>query len=319
MKQLFLTISLSLMCFHGFAQYTETINSNRPGASQGAFSVGHKVIQFEMGGLYEQNQHDLTQIDATQWGVDYEFRFGIIMEQLELNLKGRYLSTTEEYIQGGQNIENKYRNFQSNTLAIKYLVYDPYKKRAFEKPNIYSWKANNSFQWRDLIPAVSIYAGANILLGDNNPYLAPGVGKLTPTAALVTQNNWGKWVFVMNFIADRFTSDDPFYSGIFTMTHTLNAQFSVFAEYQAIKNDFYADDLVRLGGAYLFSKDLQLDLYGLTNFKDTPSRWQVGLGISYRLDNKHEDEIIMEKKQPKQKKNKKVKNSELVDPESELD
>ena len=103
------------------------------------------------------------------------------------------------------------------------------------------------------------------------------------------------------------------------MTHTLNAQFSVFAEYQAIKNDFYADDLVRLGGAYLFSKDLQLDLYGLTNFKDTPSRWQVGLGLSYRLDNKHEDEIIMEKKQPKQKKNKKVKNSELVDPESELD
>ena len=32
-----------------FAQYTETINSNRPGDSQSAFSVGSNVIQIETG------------------------------------------------------------------------------------------------------------------------------------------------------------------------------------------------------------------------------------------------------------------------------
>ena len=31
------------------SQYTETINSNRPGLSQGAFSVGKDVLQFELG------------------------------------------------------------------------------------------------------------------------------------------------------------------------------------------------------------------------------------------------------------------------------
>ena len=32
-----------------FAQYTDVINSNRPGASQSAFSVGTNVLQFEIG------------------------------------------------------------------------------------------------------------------------------------------------------------------------------------------------------------------------------------------------------------------------------
>ena len=31
------------------AQYTDVINSNRPGSSQSAFSVGTKVLQFELG------------------------------------------------------------------------------------------------------------------------------------------------------------------------------------------------------------------------------------------------------------------------------
>ena len=32
-----------------FSQYTEVINSNRPGSSQGAFAVGRNVLQFELG------------------------------------------------------------------------------------------------------------------------------------------------------------------------------------------------------------------------------------------------------------------------------
>ena len=35
-----------------FGQYTDQINSNRPGASIGAFSVGTRVIQFEAGAEY---------------------------------------------------------------------------------------------------------------------------------------------------------------------------------------------------------------------------------------------------------------------------
>ena len=41
------------------AQYTEVINSNRPGESVGAFAVGTGVIQLESGFFYEQRDHSL--------------------------------------------------------------------------------------------------------------------------------------------------------------------------------------------------------------------------------------------------------------------
>ena len=49
---LFLFVSISV-----FAQYTETINSNRPGFSQGAFSVGKDVLQFETGFGLGKEEH----------------------------------------------------------------------------------------------------------------------------------------------------------------------------------------------------------------------------------------------------------------------
>ena len=64
----------------------------------------------------------------------------------------------------------------------------------------------------------------------------------------------------------------------------------VFAETQGIKSDFYADNLVRFGGGYLFNKDLQLDTALTLNFKDTPSVFNVNFGVSYRID-RHKDEL----------------------------
>ena len=51
---LFLFVSISV-----FAQYTETINSNRPGFSQGAFSVGKDVLQFETGFGLGKEEHSI--------------------------------------------------------------------------------------------------------------------------------------------------------------------------------------------------------------------------------------------------------------------
>src|SRR5690554_1849872 len=58
----------------------------------------------------------------------------------------------------------KSANFKSNTIGGKYLIYDPYVKIEAKGPNLYSWRANNKFQWEDLIPAISIYAGAILTL-----------------------------------------------------------------------------------------------------------------------------------------------------------
>lgn len=273
------------------AQYTETINSNRPGQSQGAFAVGNGVLQFEAGGYYGNDEHIHYDTSTDILGADYSIRYGILTENLEINLRGSFQSQTTSYEVATRTEENTIANFKTNTLGAKFLLFDPYRELGPEKPNLYSWKANQRFKWRRLIPAVSVYGGANFSFGDN-PYLHPAEEKFTPQAAIITQNNWGRWVLVMNFIADKFVGEFPAYIGIATLTHAVTPEFAIFGEYQGIINDLYADDLLRGGAAYLFTKDLQADISGLVNFKDTPSRWQVAAGISYRVDLHKEDEFL---------------------------
>ncbi|SDR75143.1 Putative MetA-pathway of phenol degradation [Gramella sp. MAR_2010_147] len=275
------------------AQYTETINSNRPGQSQGAFAVGTNVLQVETGPYFGNDDHAGLGTDTDIWGIDYQLRYGLLFERLELNISGSFENQdiTRNFL--GVTSEGTIRNFKTNSIGAKYLVFDPNVSLAEDKPNLYSWKANQRFKWKTLIPAVSIYAGANFSFGDN-PYLYEGEGKFSPKAAIITQNNWGRWVLVLNLIADKLTEDFRSYVGIATVTHTVSQNFAVFGEYQAIKGDIYVDDLARAGAAYLVGKNLQFDVSGLVNFKETPSRWQVAAGISYRLDLHKVDEFLEE-------------------------
>ena len=290
-------IFLLLLFFGSFssqAQYTETINSNRPGNSQGAFAVGTGVLQLETGGRFGEDRHNLLNTTTNLWGIDYELRYGVLFEQLEINFSGSFLSSTTNYIVAGEEESYQIRDFETNTLGVKYLVFDPYKNWEERKVNLYSWRANQRFDWRKLIPAVSIYAGANYYFKDN-PYLYQGEGQLSPKVALITQHNWnGGWVFVTNIIADKIGQKFPTYMGIATLTHSFSPKFAAFGEFQTIISDIYSDEIARAGLAYLFHQDFQVDVSGLINFKDTPSRWQVALGVSYRLD-MHKEEEYLEK------------------------
>lgn len=275
-----------------FPQYTETINSNRPGNSQGAFSVGTGVIQIETGAEMGKDQHKLLNTESDLWGVNYSLRYGFLMEQLEVSLTGSFLSTTVEFPLGASRDTYNFQNFDSNTIGAKYLLFDPYKSPSKE-PNLYSWKANQRFDWSQLIPAVSLFAGANFVLQDENPYLEQGEAKFSPKVGLITQNNFkGGWVLVLNAIADRIEDEYPAYIGIVSLTHSFNQNLAGFAEFQTISSDKYSDELIRGGLAYLLNKNLQLDISGLANFKDTPSRWQVELGFSFRIDRHTRDEIL---------------------------
>jgi len=277
------------------AQYTETLNSNRPGNSQGAFSVGRNVLQFETGLGIGKEEHSLLNTETNVFTFDYSVRYGFFKEELEISLIGIYQSNTITSTVGNVSNEIKQSNFKSNTIGAKYLFYDPYRKRELEGPNLYSWKANNRFQWEDLIPAISIYGGANIDFADN-PFTPETESSISPKLVLATQNNWlGGWVFVTNIIADRITTDYPSYGYILTLTHTPTDWFSVFIENQGIKSDFYADQLLSAGTAILLSKDLHVDASVLINFKDTPSRLFGRIGIAYRFDMHDKDEYIEEK------------------------
>ena len=292
-----------------FAQYTDVINSNRPGASQSAFSVGTNVLQFEIGPyLANEKRKPYPSYDSKGFGIDFAAHYGFFKEALEVNIQGTYQSESRTY-NLTLPVETSRSNFKNLNLGLKYLVYDPNKNNE-ETVNVYSYHANRGLKWRDFIPAVAVSAGANFDT-KNNPYTANGVEGLSYRAALITQNNFdGGWVFVTNLIMDRMSSDQQDFHYILTLTHSFNPKWVAFAEKHGIKSDFYADNLMRFGAGYLFNKDLQFDTAVTLNFKDTPSILHINFGVSYRLDRhkdptKNNDNISAKSKRKKMNRSKK--------------
>ncbi|WP_431244805.1 transporter [Flavobacterium sp. P21] len=264
-----------------------------------AYAVGKSVIQGELGIYGIKEKHDLLDYDASGFGTDFTLRYGAFLEQLEFVLDVQYQM---------ENFDTPYtsykkNNFRQTVLGAKYLIYDPYKNYKREA-NIYSYKANHAFNWHELIPAVSIFAGANFV-GADNPYYFSANSEISPKVALVTQNLFGggRWVFVTNIIADYIGTDYPSYGYILTLTHGFNDKWSGFVENQGYKSDFYSDAIVRGGVAYLLSRNMQVDASISTNFKNTPSILYGGVGISWRYDGWYQEKLTAVKNKEKADKN----------------
>jgi Putative MetA-pathway of phenol degradation len=287
----FFVLFISFSFTSTYAQYTEVINSNRPGVSESAFSVGTGIVQFEAGAFTVNEEHTPLNYDIGGFGLDFSIRYGVLFEQLEFSLDGIYQNDKITFNNAAIPIEDKRANFKNLTIGAKYLVYDPYKNSEEAKPNLYSYHANKKFQWKSLIPAVAVYVGANFDTKDN-PFTAPDVEGFSPKVMIATQNNFnGGWVFVMNLIKDRIGSEFSEFQYVLTLTHSFTPQWVVFGEAQGINSDFYADNIFRVGGAYLWTPNFQLDANIAFNTKDTPSVFNIAFGASYRLDF-HKDKKI---------------------------
>ena len=136
LKTQLLLLSSLLVTSISFAQYTEVINSNRPGLSKSAFSVGTNVAQFEIGPYIVNEKHTPLQYEVSGFGADFSARYGLLFEQLELNIEGTFQSDTFTDNRSSIPLENSRSNFKSITLGAKYLVFDPYKNSEDEKPNL---------------------------------------------------------------------------------------------------------------------------------------------------------------------------------------
>jgi hypothetical protein len=283
----FAFITLLGMCNFVQAQYTDVINSNRPGASQSAFSVGTNVLQLEVGPYFIKEKRPVfPSYEVSGLGIDFAAHYGFWKEALEFNLQGTYQNDTQTF-SSLTSVENRRSNFKSLNFGAKYLVYDPYKNKD-DQPNVYSYHANRGFKWSSLIPAIAVAAGVNYDTPDN-PYTAAAVEGLSYRGVLITQNNFsGGWVFITYFMLDRIGSNQTDFQYILTLTHSFDPKWVVFGETQGISSDFYADNLFRIGGGYLLSKDLQLDTALTLNTKDTPSVMRISFGASYRFD-RHKD------------------------------
>ena len=281
----FFPLALLLSTGIATAQYTDQINSNRPGESMGAFSVGKTVMQVETGIYGIKEKHEVLNNKTKGLGLDLTLRYGAFLEQLEFVADIQY-----QFDQFEDAIYVTNRNdFRQFVIGAKYLIYDP-NKNYHPEVNIYSWKANHKFKWHNLIPSVSIFAGAN-LIGKNNPYSFPDDG-LSPKVIAITQNRFNGVIWTNNFIADKITTDYTSYGIISTLTRAFAAKWSGFVELQGYKSDYYADVIGRVGAAYLLNDSMQLDASISKNFKDTPSILYGGVGFSWRFDADYHDILL---------------------------
>ena len=284
-NNLSILLSFLLIPLWSFAQYTDQINSNRPGETMSAFAVGKSVIQLETGAYGISQKHHLLNYVTNGYGIDATIRYGMFKEKLEFLADVQYQSQLYE----ARLITMDQKALKQTVLGAKYLIYDPFKNQE-KKVNVYSWKVDKSFKWKQLIPAVSVFAGANITSA-NNPYHFSTKAGISPKVILITQNHFGdgSWVLVTNTIADYIGTEFPSYGYAVTLTKGLNKNWSGFIENQGYKSDFYSDLIVRSGAAYLVTEDLQLDFSASASLKNTPSIFYGGIGFSYRYDGNYQE------------------------------
>lgn len=301
------TLTLLLLAITARAQYTDQINSNRPGESQSPFAVGKSVIQVEAGCYGIQENHSIMGTEINGVGTDLNLRYGAFKEELEFNVKLQY--QFDEY---KTPFEVEKRNaLKQAVIGAKYLIYDP-SKNYEEKKNVYSWKAKYKFKWRQFIPSLAGFAGVNVNV--NNPYTFKSDPKISPKVMLITQNQFtGGMVLVTNIIADKITTEYPSYGYVLTLTKGFNEQWSGFVENQGYKSEFYSDAILRGGAACLIGDDIQIDASIGTNFKETPSLFYGGVGISWRFDGDYSDVMLrIQKAKVKGKKDKKKKKKTVL-------
>ena len=255
--QTFLIIFLIFASSSLRSQYTEVINSNRPGLAVSAYAVGKNVAQAEFGIYYEQQDHADLLWDSDIIGGELALRYGLLFESLEIIWEGSYQNQNINYTALG--FEDSRTDFSRHRFGAKYLLFDPYKNPDRNKPNLYSWRANNKFQLKNLIPAISVYAGANFVLGDNPFFVEDPT--VSPRAMLATQSQLTpKSVLIINVIYDRIGTDFPELSYLISYSRAFrNPKWSVFIENQGIDSDRYSDILLRAGVSHLFSKRFQVD------------------------------------------------------------
>ncbi|MEC4048345.1 transporter [Flavobacterium sp. SUN046] len=301
MRIKYICIVLMLFAYQiHYGQYTDVINSNRPGQSMSAYSVGKTVFQVESGLNYIHQKHELLDYKANGQIFDLTLRYGFFREELEGVIDLSYQK--DNYI---TELDSKKRSgLKNSTFGLKYLIYDPFKYQNEKKVNIYSWKANHKFNWNQFIPSVSAYAGLNLNFSDNKflYYTGTDVARISPKIMLITQHIFGEgYVFVTNIFFDRV--DTPVHSMgyVATLTKGFNEHWSAFIENKAIKGTYYSDGLFTGGAAYLFSKNLQIDASITGNVKNTPSIMYGGIGISWRSDSNYKEVKIKSKKEDKKK------------------
>ncbi len=282
---------LTICCFLGTvaqAQYTSEINANRPSKSMGTYSVSKGIFQLETGIGYEKDDYDDLHY-TDHYLFDLQLRYGLINENLELVAD----LTFDQFETENYGASSSDSHFKKMTIGAKYLIFDSYKNYE-EKINPWSWKANQRYKWRRLVPSVALYAAADF---KSDWQRHPDMPAITLKAgAFMQQQISDHFSFVSNIIVENAESNDfRSFGYIATLSYGFNQKWSVFLEnqgyfrkYKEIDLDFDRDDFVtRTGVTYLLHNNLQLDLAVGTTFGSEPLKLIGQAGVSWRNHKKY--------------------------------
>ena len=268
-----------------FAQYTEVINSNKPGFSESPYSVGKGVYQFESNIFLRNTSISTTFSKPQSLGIEMLFRTSFFLDKLELNAQITYQKDkiafkniiTSHYFTSG---------LSRMTIGAKYLVYQQtYKDKSKE---IRSWKRRNAFDITRLIPSVAVYLGMNTdFVNDIHK-----TGSITPKVGVLLQQNLTQdFNVITNFYYDNIGTDFAQYSYIITLTQSFSNRWSAFFENQMVIQKYQNNINLGAGLAYLYNRNLQFNTSARLIFEGKTQGYYAGLGVSYRID-KHQDPFI---------------------------
>ena len=277
------------MLFFGFStiysQFTDVINSNKPGFSESPYSVGSGVYQFESNFFFKNTTIEPTFSKPQSIGFDMLFRTSLFLEKLELNAQ---ISYQKDKIAFNNIFTSHYfsTGLSKATVGAKYLVYQ--QEYTDKSKEVRSWKRKMAFDWKRLIPSVAIYGGVNT-------DFVSDIYKteiISPKAGILLQNNLSdNFNVITNIFYDYIGTDFAEYSYIITATYNFGNQWSTFFENQTVFQKNQNNTNLGTGLAYLFTRNLQINTSARYIIEGKANGFYGGLGVSYRI-NKHKDSYI---------------------------
>ncbi len=260
------------------AQYTNVINSNRPGFSESPYSVGKGIYQLETGLFFNTSKIVRTFTIPRSFGTNLVFRTSFFKEKLEFNTNFSFQNDKVAF----KNVFTSHyftKGLSNFSIGAKYLVYE--KEYEDKSKEVRSWKRRHAFDWKRAIPSVAVYVGLNTnFVGDI--YKLEG---MTPKVGVLLQNNLSKkFNVVTNIFYDYIGSDYAEISYILTGTYSLNKDWSTFLEHKGSFNKYQTNANFGMGIAYLSSRHFQIDASTRLNFNGKTTEQYMSIGFSFRLD-----------------------------------
>ena len=154
-KYIYLILLFICFTFTSYGQYTEVINSNRPGVTIGAFGVSKSILQIEYGFQGISSTHSVKNYKANSNQYELDVRKGVLKDNLELFINARFTQSDSTINRLSTSYRRQVSDLSEIRIGLKYLLWDPYNRTNLGERNIYSWRANKVIRLRNFIPSAA--------------------------------------------------------------------------------------------------------------------------------------------------------------------